>query len=83
MLPTRPRWTPSGYYYYDATDKGSSSSTQVHDERSKVGGPYLDHDVRAFVIGGHGRYFLVWLMQLTMGEEREMGRCEKERADFK
>ena len=46
-------------------------------------GPHLDHDVRAFVSGGHdGRCFLLWLMML-LGEEREMGRCEKERADFK
>ena len=27
--------------------------------------------------------FLLWLVQLTVGEKREMGSCEKERADFK
>lgn len=33
------------------------------------GGSHLDHDIRAFVIVRHGRYFLLWLMQLTIGEE--------------
>src|SRR5712691_349340 len=46
-------------------------------------GTHLDHDIRALVDGRHGRYVFLWLMQLTIGEEREMGRCEKECADFK
>jgi hypothetical protein len=46
-------------------------------------GTHLDHDIRAFVNGRHDQYVFLWLMQLTIGEEREMGRCEKERADFK
>jgi hypothetical protein len=46
-------------------------------------GTHLDHDIRALVNGRHDRYVFLWLMQLTVGEEREMGSCEKERADFK
>lgn len=46
-------------------------------------GTHLDHDIRALVNGRHDRYVFLWLMQLTIGEEREMGRCEKERTDFK
>ena len=46
-------------------------------------GTYLDHDIRALINGRHDRYGFLWLMQLTIGEKREMGRCEKECADFK
>ena len=61
------------------------SSTRLHGRRAgdqSEGESHLDHDVRAFVIVRHDQYFFLWLMQLTIGEEREMGRCEKERADF-
>ena len=44
---------------------------------------HLDHDIRALVNVRHDRYVFLWLMRLTIGEEREMGSCEKERADFK
>jgi hypothetical protein len=59
------------------------ASASANSARWAIKVPHLDHDVRAFVIGGHVRCFLLWLMQLTVGEKREMGSCEKERADFK
>jgi hypothetical protein len=70
-------------YRYNADD-GSSSSTIYSRWMGDQGRPHLDHDVRAFVSGRHERCFLFWkVMDLTKGGKREMGRCEKERADFK
>ena len=79
MFPTRPRWTPSGYRVHDVVD----ARILHQDGRSGCDGTHLDHDIRALVIVRHDRYVFLWLMQLTIGEEREMGSCEKERADFK